>query len=157
MLNRIYATLVSIALGFMVLATAYSVFMRYVANAPVHWMEEVSGICMIWIVMIGAVIAERDGNNLSIPLFIDKLKPRMRALISLLVGLVSIGLLVFIAWLAYGLASKVAFKLTGVLKISWFWIDIAVPLGMLGMAIYIALRIPAQIRAIRTGNEEAVK
>lgn len=154
MLNRLYAVVVSAALGFMVLATAYSVFMRYVAGAPVHWMEEVSGICMIWIVMIGAIIAESKDSNLSIPLFIDMLQSRGRALVNLAVGIVSIGLLLYIAWLGYGLASKVAFKLTGVLKISWFWIDIAVPVGAVGMAIYTALRIPGQIRTLRTGHEE---
>ncbi|MFV0359595.1 TRAP transporter small permease [Tropicimonas sp.] len=157
MLNRLYTVVVSAALGFMVLATAYSVFMRYVAGAPVHWMEEISGICMIWIVMVGAIIAERDDSNLSIPLFVDMLRPRGRALVNLMVGIVSIVLLIYIAWLGYVLASKVAFKLTGVLKISWYWIDIAVPVGAIGMAAYTALRLPRFIRTIRSGKEEAAE
>ena len=53
--------------------------------------DEAPGLGRVAIVMVGAVIAERDDSNLSIPLFVDMMAPRGRAMVNLAVGLVSIG------------------------------------------------------------------
>ncbi len=39
-------------------------------------------------------------------------------------------------WLGYRLAEMAQFKVTQILKVSWFWIDLAVPVGALATAIY---------------------
>ncbi|MCV5676267.1 TRAP transporter small permease subunit, partial [Escherichia coli] len=35
-------------------------FMRYFIGQPLQWTEEMSGMLMIWVVMLGGVVAERD-------------------------------------------------------------------------------------------------
>lgn len=139
-----------VPVAFLVLATGYAVVLRYWAGAPLHWMEEASGIALIWIVMVGAIAAERDNEQLSIPIFVDKLSGRGQFIVKVLVGALSVGLLALLAYYGVTLAEKVAFKLTGVLKISWYWIDIAVPVGFVGIILcYIA----AAWRVARSAKE----
>lgn len=128
-----------VPVAFLVIATGYAVVLRYWAGAPLHWMEEASGIALIWIVMIGAVAAERDNEQLSIPIFVAGMSGRGQNIVKCVIGLLSVGLLGLLTYYGVALAEKVAFKLTGVLKISWYWIDIAVPVGFVGIIIcYIA-------------------
>lgn len=139
-----------VPVAFLVLATGYAVVLRYWAGAPLHWMEEASGIALIWIVMVGAIAAERDNEQLSIPIFVDKLSGRGQLIVKVLVGALSVGLLALLAYYGVTLAEKVAFKLTGVLKISWYWIDIAVPVGFVGI---IMCYIAAAWRVARSAKE----
>ncbi|MCJ7873369.1 TRAP transporter small permease subunit [Phaeobacter sp. J2-8] len=128
-----------VPVAFLVIATGYAVVLRYWAGAPLHWMEEASGIALIWIVMIGAIAAERDNEQLSIPIFVEAMSRRGQVIVKCVIGILSVGLLALLAYYGVTLAEKVAFKLTGVLKISWYWIDIAVPVGFVGIILcYIA-------------------
>ncbi|AKH99678.1 TRAP-type C4-dicarboxylate transport system, small permease component [Hoeflea sp. IMCC20628] len=146
-ITRVLKTLLFVPISFLVLATAYSVFQRYWAETPVHWMEEASGIALVWIVMIGAIAAEKDGDQLSIPLMVDMMSDRWRRLVEIFIGTLSVGLLLTLGYFGWTLANKVAFKLTGVLKISWFWIDIALPVGFAGMILCYLWRGRKSLRA----------
>ncbi|WP_058911351.1 TRAP transporter small permease [Entomohabitans teleogrylli] len=118
----------------LVVMTTIGVIMRYCLNTPLQWSEEMSGLLMIWVVMLGGIVAERDRVHLSIPFVVDALPTAARRLAQALISLISAGLLVAVAWLAWKLAQGTAFKVTQILKISWFWIDIAVTVGALGIA-----------------------
>ncbi|WP_119310038.1 TRAP transporter small permease [Cohaesibacter haloalkalitolerans] len=146
--RRIFTILLGLPLAYLVLATSYSVFMRYWMEDPILWMEETSGLAMIWVVMVGAMCAERDGENLSIAFLTELMGEKTRLICSVVVSLFSIGLLLYIAYLGHSLANRVAFKLTGVLKISWYWIDIAVPVGMVGAAVFVAINMVKKIRGL---------
>lgn len=113
-----------------------AVVRRYFFDNPLQWTEEISGLLMIWIVMIGAIAAERDNEHLSISVLTDLLPPRARATLALIVSVASSALLLYVAWTGYQLAEQVGYKVTDVLRISWYWIDIAVPVGCVFMALY---------------------
>ncbi|VVO43829.1 TRAP transporter small permease [Pseudomonas fluorescens] len=121
----------------LVVITITAVTMRYFFGSPLQWTEEVSGLLMVWIVMIGGVAAERDKEHLSIPLLLDCLPKKASNLINFLVCAVSIAGLLYMAFLAYQLAMMAQFKRTQILQVSWFWIDIAVTVGAVGIAGYL--------------------
>lgn len=127
------------ALAFLVAVTVLSVVTRYVFDAPLHWLEEVSGLLMIWIVMVGAIGTERDGQHLTIPMLTDALPHRLRAGVEVAIGALSIVVLLYVAWLGAKLALGAREKLTDILEISWFWIDVAVPVGALGVAVHMGV------------------
>lgn len=124
------------ALFVLVVVTIGAVFMRYFIGQPLQWTEEMSGMLMIWVVMLGGVVAERDRAHLTIPFLMEMLPGKLRRVIAVLVALLSIALLLYMAWLGYRLAEMAQFKVTQILKVSWFWIDLAVPVGALATAIY---------------------
>ncbi|EHD2974981.1 TRAP transporter small permease [Escherichia coli] len=124
------------ALFVLVVMTIGAVFMRYFIGQPLQWTEEMSGMLMIWVVMLGGVVAERDRAHLTIPFLMEMLPGKLRRVIAVLVAVLSIALLLYMAWLGYRLAEMAQFKVTQILKVSWFWIDLAVPVGALATAIY---------------------
>lgn len=126
----------------------YAVVMRYAVGQPVHWSEEVSGLLMIWIVMIGGIAAERDGQHLTISLLTDAMPRRARLLVNAIVGLTSVGVILYVAWIGLQLALSVQFKVTSILRMSWLWIDIAIPVGAVGIAIYMLLDVIRGFRAL---------
>lgn len=127
------------ALASLVSITVVSVIARYVFGAPFHWLEEVSGLLMIWIVMVGAISCERDGQHLAIGMLTDALPWRLRLLVELVITLLSLAVLGYLAVLGWRLAAGAQDKLTDILEISWFWIDVAVPVGAVGAGIYMLL------------------
>jgi TRAP-type C4-dicarboxylate transport system permease small subunit len=142
------------ALTFLVSVTVLSVVARYVFDAPLHWLEEVSGLLMIWIIMVGAIVTERDGQHLTIPMLTDALPRRLRAAVEVAIGLLSLVVLVYVAWLGAKLAIGARDKLTDILEISWFWIDVAVPVGAVGVVLYMAIPLRRSV-AVLFGAEEA--
>lgn len=141
LLGKVIEVAAVLTLFILVIMTIAAVIMRYCLNMPLQWTEEVSGLLMIWVVMFGAVVAERDNTHLSIPFLADALTPRGQRVLTLFVSLISIVLLIVMALSAWKLAAGTAFKTTQILKISWFWIDIAVTVGSIGIACFTALHL----------------
>lgn len=143
--------IVSWLAGLLVLAligiTAAAVVARYVLGAPFQWVEEMSGFLMIWIVFLGAIGCEIEDNHLRIDVGTMLLPDCVTRWLGVGVGLASVGLLGYMAWLGYALADKAALKKTQILRISWFWIDIAVTVGALALALVMLVRVWRLLRA----------
>ncbi|AIB14646.1 C4-dicarboxylate ABC transporter permease (plasmid) [Azospirillum argentinense] len=152
LIRRLPSVVAGTALAGLVVMTIVAVIARYVFDAPLHWGEEMSGLLMIWIIMIGAIVAERDGQHLEIPLFVDLLPTRIRAAVDLAISALSILVLGYAGWLGYLLAQSAQYKLTEILQISWFWIDIAVPVGAAGLVAYLLHRCFIDIMVIVKGE-----
>lgn len=140
----------------LVVITIAAVAMRYFFASPLQWTEEISGLLMVWIVMIGAIAAERDKEHLSIPLLLDCLPKKAGSLINLVVCAVSIAGLLYMAFLAYKLAMMAQFKRTQILQISWFWIDIAVTVGAIGIAGYMTFSLIGYARDLKRKEQPLI-
>jgi C4-dicarboxylate transporter, DctQ subunit len=55
---------------------AYSVFMRYVLNQPIPWVDELVGYLLVAIVMLAAADALRRGEHIAVDLLTSRLKAR---------------------------------------------------------------------------------
>lgn len=54
------------------------VFGRYVLNATPTWVEQVALLLVVFISFLGAAVGVRDGNHLSVDMFVDALPPAGR-------------------------------------------------------------------------------
>lgn len=155
-LEKLATFLSGLILFVLVLITIGSVIMRYFFNAPWHWTEEISGLLMVWIVFIGMAVAERQETNLTISFIADILPFRLSALVNLLMCVASVGLLLYMGWLGYKLSGSVQFRLTQILKVSWYWLYIAVPIGAVLSAIFTLPQIRRHL-CVLLGSEGAQK
>ncbi len=155
-LEKLASFLSGLILFVLVLITIGSVIMRYFFNAPWHWTEEMSGLLMVWIVFIGMAAAERQETNLTISFITDTLPIRVSALVNLLMCVASVGLLLYMGWLGYMLSGSVQFRLTQILKVSWYWMYIAVPVGAILTAVFTVPQIRRHLCAL-LGSKEAQK
>lgn len=129
--------------------TAASDVARYVFAQPIQWTEEASGLLMIWIVFIGAIGCEIEDSHLKIDAVTAAFGPALRRWVEVAVGAVSVGLLGYMAWLGYQLAEGAAMRHTQILKISFWWLDIAVALGAGVLAVLGIVRVVGLVRGRR--------
>ncbi len=151
-MNRLLNTFATAPLVLLVLLVNAAVIGRYVFASPIRWTEEVSGILMIWLVMLGALVAERDAAHLRIPVLLQVLPKRLSRGVGRGIALLSIVVLGAFTWLGWVLASSVSYKVTDLLRISYWWIDIALCVGFGGMAVLMLLRLIRSLRA--PGSDE---
>ncbi|KKW67075.1 hypothetical protein AAV94_12100 [Lampropedia cohaerens] len=128
-LERLAMILAGCTLFALVAITIGGVIMRYFFNSPWHWTEEMSGLLMVWIVFLGMAVAERQESNLTISFLTDAMRPQLAALVNLIMCVLSVALLLYMAWLGWQLAGGAKFRLTQILKVSWYWVYLAVPIG----------------------------
>lgn len=138
---RLTSAFGAVCVGILVLMTAVAVLARYIFGVPFAWTEEVSGILMIWIVMVGAISCEANRQHLTIDLLENAMKGLPRRLMVFVVNLASVGLLAFMSWQGWALAKATAFKKTQILGVSWFWLDLAIVIGAGGTALVMAWRL----------------
>ena len=66
-----------------------AVVMRYWMHQPLQWTEEMAGLLMIWIVMLGSIAAERSNQHLAIPMLVDLFSEKLREIINAVVAILS--------------------------------------------------------------------
>jgi TRAP-type C4-dicarboxylate transport system permease small subunit len=69
------------------LIVSTSIFFRYVLNDSITWSEEIAKYLMVWMVFVGAPVAMVQSRHIAIEMFPNLFRPRIRALIFLIVNL----------------------------------------------------------------------
>lgn len=83
-----------IALGLiMTILILLQIFFRFVIYVPFPWSEECSRYLMIWMGMLGSVVALQKGRHIGVTVLIEKLPATLKKLATLLVRVTTIGFL----------------------------------------------------------------
>jgi TRAP-type C4-dicarboxylate transport system permease small subunit len=64
------------------------VFFRYVLRQPISWAYEVTVVCYLWTVILGACLAQRKNSHVTFTLVYDRLSLKGKALCSFLGNLI---------------------------------------------------------------------
>lgn len=80
------------------------VFFRFVVYVPLPWSEELARYLMIWMGMLGSVVALHEGRHIGIQVLVERLSARTRAWVTMLVKLTMIAFLGIILKEGLGLA-----------------------------------------------------
>ena len=140
-LGRIYSKFwdgCSVVLLILVLVIiVLQVLMRYVFNAPLLWTEESSRYAFIWMALIVAVIAMRDDKHICIDL-IDRAKSKgFLVAVNVFQKIVTAAVLLVIFYFGCRLVIQNR-SYTGILlPINMGFVNSCIPLGSLGMLIYL--------------------
>lgn len=122
-------TLAVLALCVVVFAVSYGVFTRYVTRTPAVWATELAGLAFTWVVFLGAAGAMRRHMHVSVDA-ITRLLPRpVAALLAWATDLLVLAFLAYATWLAGTIMFDSANRPSPVMRISFFWIYLAVVLG----------------------------
>ncbi len=116
--------------------TIGAVFMRYIMGAPLQWVEELVIALFIWAIMLGAAAAMKRRQHVSIDVLTSLLPARYQHWSDMLNDIIMIGALSLFGWLGWELAQGAHEKITPILGISYFYIDLAVPVGAFWMVFY---------------------
>lgn len=91
--------LLIISVGVLVFPVSLQIFSRYTTLIPAYiWTEEMARFCLVYAVMLGAMLAVREGTHFTVDVF-PRLSPRGEAKVELLSGtFVLVFAFVFLWW-----------------------------------------------------------
>lgn len=131
----IAASLVTI----IVILTISSVVLRYIFNNPLQWVEEITLSLYIWMIMIGCVCSMKSRKHISIDA-INMILPKVwQKYLQYFNDIFSIIILLIFAYVGYQLAYEAVEKITPILGVSYYYIDLAIPVGAVWMALYLGI------------------
>lgn len=119
----------------------FKVFFRYVLDNPIVWSDEVIMILMLCLTYFGAAFAAHRGSHINVDLMEVILKKKHPRSIKILRGFNDIiTIVVLIIVLVYGVKLSIYSRdqQTDILLLSYFWIYIILPVGLLFMIIMTA-------------------
>ena len=97
---RCLQILLASLMGLLMIPVGLQIFARYIGLIPRYiWTEEMARFCFIWIILIGSMIAVRDGTHFTVDLLPQPRTKRGEALAKLFVDFIMfLVALIFIVW-----------------------------------------------------------
>ncbi|TCT11587.1 TRAP-type C4-dicarboxylate transport system permease small subunit [Tepidamorphus gemmatus] len=124
----------------------YSVASRYLFSAPPMWGEEIPKLLFVWMIFIGAGFAHFSGHNIRMTALIERVPPRPRRIIELVMHGLAVVILLVILWYSVPILQLTARTNSLATGLSDMWTYIALPIGALLLLANEALRIRRLLR-----------
>jgi TRAP-type C4-dicarboxylate transport system permease small subunit len=109
----------------------WQVLARFILSQPSVWTEEVLRRLLIWMVMLGTVVAFRRGALVSVDLMLRKTTGTWHQAVRWTITLTALAYLAVLAWFGFGLVDRVRFQTFASLELSMGWAYAALPVGAL--------------------------
>ena len=116
-IEKIEKLFLAVTVAIMIIVITYQVILRYVFSASNAWSEELARYLFIYDVMVAAAIATRRNSHLQVDAFIGILKPRTKAIYTVIATIVGIVFLVFLFCYSVVLCQAAAVNVSAGLKI----------------------------------------
>lgn len=114
----------------MTVVALLQVFFRFVIYMPFPYSEELARFAMIWMAMLGCVVALRMGRHLGVRVLVDRLPSGLYdRCIAPCIQLVMLGFFALITVQGWDLALRNSGQLSPAMEISMFYPYLAVPVG----------------------------
>ena len=153
---RLLQVLLTALLGLMIIPVTLQIVSRYTGWIPRYiWTEEAARFCFIWIIMLGAMIAVREGTHFEVDVLPTPKTPRGEAVSRLIVSLIMLVFaLVFVAY-GYGYAAFGYTQTSELTGLNLVFIHGAYLMAGLTWVAFLGERILAAIAVLR-GDEAAI-
>lgn len=155
-LYRVLQGLLTALIAVMIVPVTLQIFSRFVDFVPRYiWTEEAARFCLVWLIMIGATIAVRDGAHFDVDVLpaprTAKSKAVARIVVHVAVFLVA---LIFIAfgWRFAEFGWQQSSEMTG---INMLWIHAAWPLAGICWFLFLLEAIGDDLKLYRNGDDGA--
>jgi TRAP-type transport system small permease protein len=146
---RLLQVLLTLLMAALIVPVAMQILSRYTGLIPRYiWTEEIARFCFIWIVMIGAMIAVRDGSHFDVdvlPKASAKVEAGLRIFVHLAMLLAS---LVFVVY-GYQFAKFGSIQHSEIAGLPMLTIYIAWPLAGLTWVLFLGEKFREDMRILR--------
>ncbi|MFC3124285.1 TRAP transporter small permease [Pseudoroseomonas globiformis] len=152
-LADLYAALLRLLLGISVLIlllpVTLQIFSRYTPLVPHYiWTEEMARFALVWMVMLGGILAVREGTHFIVDVF-PRLSPRGTAIMELVSGVfVLIFALVFLIW-GWEFTEFAFYRISEMAELPLWTIHVAWPIAGLSWLIFMGQRMADAINLLR--------
>jgi len=148
--------LLTALIALMIIPVTLQIFSRFVEFIPRYiWTEEAARFCLIWLIMLGATIAVRDGTHFDVDVLPMPRTARGRAMARMLVHIAV--LLVALIFIAFGwrfalFGWQQSSEMTG---INMLWIHAAWPFAGVCWLLFLIEKIADDLNLYRSGSDGA--
>lgn len=108
-----------------------AVFWRYALDNSIPWSEEISKYLMVWLAFLGAPVALRHANHISIDLLMKAFPPRGEQVFHVLVNGLILLTMGIVFWMGVKFTELGARQVASSIQVSMLYMYIAVPIGSL--------------------------
>ncbi len=122
------------------------VLARYVFHRPLVWSDELASILLLWLAILGSVVAFRRSENLRMTTFVSKLPDWLKSYTEAVALAASFAFMVLILPAILEHVETESVVVTATLEISMTWRAIAMPVGIGLLILMAALRMTAMPR-----------
>lgn len=143
-------------MALMIVPVVLQILSRHTGLIPRYiWTEEAARFCFVWIIMIGSMIAVRDGTHFDVDLFPDPVTPRRKAISRLIVHFaMALMALIFVRY-GFVFAKSGFIQNSEMSGINMLWIYISFPLAGLSWLLFLAEKIMKDVDLISGADGEA--
>lgn len=157
MLKRIFYniddTIAGLAVSGVIIFTIVNVILRYVFNSPVAAATEIVLALFVWFVFIGVSSAMKRDSHVGMDFFIINLPKKVRLFFECLRAIAIYFTLIYIfIYLGIVFTISASSKVTPILKISYRFIDMAIPVGGFFAAIFFTINFIKLIKRLCSDN-----
>jgi C4-dicarboxylate transporter DctQ subunit len=132
----------ALVLGAAVILVGLQVFLRYIFNSPLAWVEEVGRYLFIWSVFLGTAAALAEDRHIRITALIDRLGPKAEfcsRVLGNILGLISFSYVTYFGYkIAYSNRATDFYTVPALPRVIFY---LAVPVCFTIMIVYILLHL----------------
>ncbi len=155
---RLLKLVLTVLMAILIVPVSMQILSRYTGIIPRFiWTEEIARFCFVWIILIGAMIAVRDGTHFDVDVLPHSANPRVElAMVMIKYTVMGIVALTFIVW-GYDFAvlgSRQQSEISGLPMLS---IYIAWPIAGFTWVIFIAEKIWDEFNRYRTERQHGAR
>jgi TRAP-type C4-dicarboxylate transport system permease small subunit len=132
---------IALAMAAIVLITITAVIWRYVLNAPIAWIEQVSNMLFIWMIFIGAAILYRQMLHIAVDFALEWLPAHVKPIYFWVVEILNLSFIVLLFIYSLKLSIDVLPNQTGALDISPAWFYFSAPVSSAMMILFFVEKI----------------
>lgn len=121
--------LLIISVGLLVIPVSLQIFSRYTAFIPAYiWTEEMARFCLVYAVMLGAMLAVREGTHFTVDVF-PRLSPRHEAMVELLSGVFILLFAFVFLWWGWEFTEFAIYRISELAELPLWLIHMAWPIA----------------------------
>ena len=149
LLARGIAFLLIVAVAVLVVPVSLQIFARYTTAIPAYiWTEELARFCLVYAVMLGAMLAVREGTHFTVDVF-PRLSPRAEAAVELLSGAFVVLFALVFLWWGWEFTEFAIYRISELAELPLWLIHMAWPIAGLVWLMFQTERMADAVQVLR--------
>lgn len=147
---RLLKIIMTLLMALMLVSVSIQIVSRYTGFVPRYiWTEEAARFCFVWIIMIGAMVAVRDGTHFDVDLMPPPKTKREEGVSKLIVHLGMMLMAIVFAWYGFQFARFGMIQRSEMSGINMLSIYIAFPMAGVTWIVFLAEKMVEDMRLIQ--------
>ncbi len=152
---RLLKVIMTLLMAFMLVPVSIQIASRFTGIVPRYiWTEEMARFCFVWIIMIGAMVAVRDGTHFDVDLMPHPKTKREEGVSKLIVHIGMTLMAVVFAWYGFQFARFGAIQTSEMSGINMLSIYISFPLAGVTWLLFLVEKVVDDIQLITSKQSE---